>query len=216
MLNNLTLVGPASGFNFSSNLPQSEEGISILYPEFFNLILLTIVICQMYNGIEIQHPIYKIVFCNLCVSFLSSLMSVAAFPLIKTIRFSAIMNANNWYCIIYHYTSWCILSILRYLYIMHNNWLHEKFLEPKTIGNLGIAATFLTFFLALSVNLLAAILLTGWPRKGLAEAPTSLLIIRIVIVIGTFVLLLGVSCFFYAKILRHRGIINKFGTVRLG
>jgi hypothetical protein len=121
------------------------------------------------------------------------------------------MNANNWYCIMYHYTSWCILSILRYLYIRHNNWLHNKIPEPRTIGNLGLAATFLTFILVLSGNLLAAVLLTDWPRKGLEEAPTHLLIIRIVIVIGSFLLMLGVSCFFYAKMLRHAGIVKLLG-----
>jgi hypothetical protein len=118
------------------------------------------------------------------------------------------MNANNWYCIIYHYTSWCVLSVLRYLYIMHNNWLHNKIPEPRTIGNLGVAATFLTFMLVLSVNLLAAVLLTGWPRKGFVEAPKYFFVIRLIIVIGTFGLLLGVSCFFYAKILRHAGIVQ--------
>ena len=88
MSKNLTLEDPPSGSNVSSTLNQPEEGISLLYPEFFNIILLTTVIGQMYNGIEIQHPIYKNVFCNLCVSLISSLISVAAFPLTKTMRFS--------------------------------------------------------------------------------------------------------------------------------
>ena len=88
MLKNITQGDPISGFNVSSYLNQPEEDISILYPEFFNIILLATVIGQMYNGLEIQHPIYKMVFCNLSVSLLSSLISVAAFPLTKTMRFS--------------------------------------------------------------------------------------------------------------------------------
>jgi hypothetical protein len=100
---------------------------------------------------------------------------------------------------------------------MHNNWLHDKIPEPRTIGNMGVAATFLTFILVLSVNLLAAVLLTGWPRRGLVEAPKYFFVIRLLIVMGTFGLLLGVSCFFYAKILRHAGIVKLINMeVRLG
>jgi hypothetical protein len=87
MLKNLTLENPPIGSNSSSNMNQTEEGIPILYPEFLNLIVLATVIGQMYNGVEIQHPIYKMVICNLCVSFLSSLISVAAYPFFKTMRF---------------------------------------------------------------------------------------------------------------------------------
>jgi hypothetical protein len=213
MLENLTLADRANSSNLPSNLnQQTEDGIFFLYPEFFNIILLTTLIGMMYNGIEIVHPIYKIVFCNLCVSLLSSFTSVATFLFIKTMRFSTMLNSINWCCILYHYTSWCILSVLRYLYIMHGNWLHKKIPEPKTIGNLGLAAIAVTYFLAVSVNILAAILLTGWPRKGLEEAPTAFLIIRTIVILVTFLLLLGVSCFFYAKILRHTA---KVGNVEI-
>jgi hypothetical protein len=95
---------------------------------------------------------------------------------------------------------------------MHGNWLHKKFPEPKTIGNLGLAAIAVTYFLVVSVNILAAILLTDWPRKGLEEAPTAFLIIRTIVILVTFLLLLGVSCFFYAKILRHTA---KVGNVEI-
>jgi hypothetical protein len=112
MISNFSLEASLSGSSFS-NVNQTEDVIFFLHPEFLNIILLTTFIGQMYTGLEIEHPIYKTVFCNLCVTLISSLINTVIFPFIKNLRFSSLMNANNALCIVFHYSIWCILSILR-------------------------------------------------------------------------------------------------------
>jgi hypothetical protein len=203
MLTNYSFVDSTSGSNFS-NGNQTEDGIFLLYPEFVNIILLVTVICQMYTGIEIEHPIFAIVFCNLCVSLISSLINVVMFPFIKILSFSTLMNGNNVMCFMFHYSSWCILSVLRYLYVLHNDWLHKKFPETKTIRSLAIAAIVLTHCLCATINTMAAFL-SGRPKKKFLDPPIYVIIMRGMTHIGTFMFLIGVSCFFYAKILSLRG-----------
>ena len=55
----------------------------------------------------------------------------------------------------------------------------------------------------------AASVLSGWPKKRMFDAPTSVLILRGMIHLSTFMLLIGVSCFFYVKIVRQRRKIGE-------
>jgi uncharacterized membrane protein len=105
------------------------------------------------------------------------------------------MNANNALCIVFHYSSWCILSILHYLYIIHIDWLHKTFPQTSTIGHLAIVATVLTHALGVAINLTASVL-RGWPRKKMLEASTLVIIIRETTHMGTFLLLIGISSYF--------------------
>jgi hypothetical protein len=206
MLTNYSFVDSTSGSNFS-NGNQTEDGIFLLNPEFVNIILLVTVICQIYTGIEIEHPIFAIVFCNLCVSLISSFFNFVMFPFVKILSFSSLMNGNNVMCFMFHYSSWCILSVLRYLYVLHHNWLHKKFPETKTISSLAITAIVLTHCLCAAINTTAAFF-SGWPSKKFLDPPVYVIIMRGMTHIGTFMFLIGVSCFFYAKILRQRGKVG--------
>jgi hypothetical protein len=206
MVANLTLTDPSSTTNFFS-LNQSEDVSIMLYPECFNIIVLTSVLVPMYNGIEIEHPIYKVLFSNLCVSLLSSITSFACFFFnpITVLKFSKIMSVNNWVCVMYHYTSWCILSILRYIYIKHRNWLYKKFPNTSTIGNLATGAIVLTCGLEFLICL-AVFTLSGWPRIKMSEVSKSVFILRGMTPLVILLSLIGISCFFYAKILRDRKV----------
>ena len=55
----------------------------IVVPEFFNFVLLTIGLLEMYQGIEIGHPIYAILFANLLVALSSSFLGIVAFFTLK-------------------------------------------------------------------------------------------------------------------------------------
>ena len=59
----------------------------IVVPEFFNFILLTIGLLEMYQGIEIGHPIYAILFANLLVALSSSFWGMVAFFTLKDITY---------------------------------------------------------------------------------------------------------------------------------
>ena len=71
-----------------SNLTQ-VEGMNLVMeaflvvPEFVNFILLTIGLLEMYQGIEIGHPIYAILFANLLVALSSSFLGIISFFTLK-------------------------------------------------------------------------------------------------------------------------------------
>ena len=48
----------------------------LVVPEFCNLGLLGIGLIQMYLGIEIGHPVYALLFANLCMAFFASLLGI--------------------------------------------------------------------------------------------------------------------------------------------
>ena len=212
MFTNQSLTDPSNSSNFS-NLNQTEDDNPILlYPELFNTILLMSVLVPVYKGIEIEHPIYKILFSNLCVSLLSSLANFAFFFFpIKVLKFNKALSTNNWVCIMYHLTSWCILSILRYIYIKHSDWLHKKFPKTSTIGNLATAAIALACLLEFLLCL-AVFTLTGWPRIKNSEVSKPIFILRGSTLLGILVSLIGISCFFYAKILRENRKVGENDT----
>ena len=84
-----------------------------LVPEVFNIVLLSFGIVQMYNGIEIDHPVYKVLFTNLVVTLASSVACVATFFVNTVWKFSSLLNAINYCGLMFHYSSWCVISILR-------------------------------------------------------------------------------------------------------
>jgi hypothetical protein len=212
MFTNQSLTDPSSSSNFSNLIQTEDDNPILLYPELFNTILLMSVLVPVYKGIEIEHPIYKILFSNLCVSLLSSLANFAFFFFpIKVLKFTRALSTNNWVCIMYHYTSWCILSILRYIYIKHSDWLHKKFPKTSTIGNLATAAIALACLLEFLLCL-AVFTLTGWPRIKNSEVSKPIFILRGSTPLGILVSLIGISCFFYAKILRENRKVGENDT----
>jgi hypothetical protein len=88
--------------------------------------VLFIGILQMYNGIEIEHPVFRVLFCNLIVTFFSSTVNIIAYPIGKNIRYSTIVNGNNAFCLLFHCCCWFVVSVLRYLYIIHKDWILAK------------------------------------------------------------------------------------------
>jgi hypothetical protein len=58
--------------------------------------------------------------------------------------------------------------LIRYIYVIHIDWLDEKFPDPKKIGKLVIFSVFATFFAVGIVNFGSA-LLTGWPSANLTN-----------------------------------------------
>jgi hypothetical protein len=118
------------------------------------------------------------------------------------LKFTRALSTNNWVCIMYHYTSWCILSILRYTYIKHSDWLHKKFPKTSTVGNLATAAIALACLLEFLLCL-AVFTLTGWPSIKNSEVSKPIFVLRVSTPLGILISLISISCFFYAKILRE-------------
>ena len=117
------------------------------------------------------------------------------------------VNGNNALCFLFHCCCWCILSILRFLYIIHPNWLHHKFPETKYVTALAIAGVFLTFSVCFGITL-GTNLHLGWPHKLAYEMPMNKRLISIMTTISNYAILTVTSCIFYILILRKRGRLN--------
>ena len=101
-----------------------------------------------------------------------------------------------------------VISVLRYLYIVHNNWLHKNFQSTKTLVCLSIGLLYIVYSFCLG-SLIPVLVHHGWPFIAITEMdPTPRLIC-----IGTMVAnesgILIVSSIFYFMILHHSGRICK-------
>jgi hypothetical protein len=57
---------------------------ALVVPEYVNVILLSLAIYGMYQGIKIKHPLYTILFTALIVALLSSVTDILAFFFVST------------------------------------------------------------------------------------------------------------------------------------
>jgi hypothetical protein len=158
----------------------------------------------MYNGVEIEHPVFRVLFCNLIVSFISSAVNIIAYPIEKNIKYSTIINSNNYFCLLFHCCCWLVVSLLRFIYIIHKHWLLTKFPDQKTLNRLAVASVFFTFLICLLIVLIVSIL-CGWPRLKTFEMPMPQRAITVGTLLGIYILLVCSSCSFYLLILRKRG-----------
>ena len=68
----------------------------------------------VYTGIEICHPVYAIIFCDLIASLASSLTNLSSFALsIVSFKFMAIAYGNALICVQFYCCCWFVLSVLR-------------------------------------------------------------------------------------------------------
>lgn len=189
----------------------------ILFPvclEVGSSILLLLGIHQMYVGIEINHPVYGILFGNLMFALVSSLINIFVFPFLTNFKYSALVNANITIYFLFHDSCWCVLSVLRYFYIIHKNWLHDKFPEAKTILILASFGIF-TIFTICFFSVLGPLVAFGWPKIKVFDMPLEAKIIGLSLILGNLIFLLGTSCIFYIMILGKRGkfCINKVSPI---
>ena len=110
-------------FKGFENLPIILQS-ALVVPEYFNLIFLVLGIYGMYHGIEIQHPLYAILFLNLMVPFILTSVSIIAFYFIPIDKFLIIANSSSGLSLYFHSVCWCMTSVIRYIYIFHDNWIH--------------------------------------------------------------------------------------------
>ena len=97
----------------------------LIAPEYVNCLFLLLGIYGMYHGIEIQHPLYATIFLNLVVAFFFTLLDIIAFLFISTETFISISNASSGFTLYFHCTNWCVSSVIRYVYIVHEIWINN-------------------------------------------------------------------------------------------
>jgi hypothetical protein len=138
---------------FNTTNETQTENFSILLqsalviPEYFNWIFLILGIYGMYQGIEIQHPLYAILFLNLIVPFVFTSINIVAFFFIPIYKFFIIANSSSGLSIYFHSVCWCMTSVIRYIYIFHENWIHSHIPNHKIqcLAAIGLTLTFCVF-----------------------------------------------------------------------
>jgi hypothetical protein len=196
----------------------SSNQIKIIYAqvilELLSSVVIYIVVYKVYKEIEISHPVYAIIFCNLITSLLSSGLNSLIFPFISSFRYTSLVNGNNIACLHFHFCCWCILSILRYMYIIKKDWLDENFSDPAKLLKISMFALFMLFAINVSSSLATAIYF-GYPEVKIMSLPTNQKAVFVMAVMLNLLLMLLISCWYYFQILRCQSPLghNSVGVI---
>ena len=98
----------------------------LVIPDYFNIFFLLLALFGMYHGVEISHPLYSMLFVNLIIPLSASVTNICAYQIVSTERYIMISNFLNALCLQFHCNCWCVTSVIRYIYIVHENWIHNK------------------------------------------------------------------------------------------
>jgi len=174
----------------------------------FNIGMLSGGIRQMYLGIEIGHPVYATLFCNLVSVLVTSIVELLAIPFLNEIRVQTLVKSCATFYAIFHASAWLVMSVLRYLYIVHNDWVHKTFPEPKTLAAISIFSIYCIYGISIS-TIIPLFLVNGWPYRGVTEMEAASKIACTITVLASYICILGISSIFYFLILHQKGAIGK-------
>jgi hypothetical protein len=132
----------------SSDITITDNPIYIIQllcimPEYINFFFFTCGLYGMYQGIEIGHPVYAVLFLNLIVSTISTILDIVIFFFISTYKYVSFSNTMNALSLFFHCTSWCMTAILRFVYIICGDWLNNFISSQKLQCTSAIILTFL-------------------------------------------------------------------------
>ena len=118
--------------------------------DYLILFLVLSAIYGMYNGIEISHPLYAVLFTNLCAALASTIFNIVTFVFIEIELYVRISNASNGWYLVFHCFSWCGTSILRYIYILHNEWIHLKFPDHRVLSLVAVFGVISSYLICIT------------------------------------------------------------------
>ena len=114
---------PDSGGSEYDNLSFSLKLI-VIVPDYVNLIMLLLGMYGMYHGIEIQHPLYSLLFINLMVSWISSVFNCIGFLVLPTLNYLKLTNIGCSVVLYFHSICWFLTTVIRHIYLVHDILLH--------------------------------------------------------------------------------------------
>jgi hypothetical protein len=121
----------------------------VAYPEYFNLIILLLGMYGMYQGVEIQHPLYSVLLVNLIVSWFPSILNCIAFALLLTLLYLKFTVSGSAIVFYFHCICWLLTNIIRHVYIVHDVWLHKIVPNVKVQCGIAVSSAFtMTLLLA--------------------------------------------------------------------
>ena len=107
-----------------------------------------------------------------------------------------------------YFLSWTVNSMLRYLYIAHNDWLEAKFPNPKTLRNISLSVVTIIFvtLLVITYGSLAVIAMPfNWPEESfITNGSTSAKLTLAFVCLAVFLLPVFVTCGLHILLLYSR------------
>ena len=78
--------------------------------------------------------VYAVLFCNVCFSFTTTCINSLSAIILPTFKLWCSVSAPlNFFSQLFHLVSWTVVSVLRYLYIVKADWLHQRFPDPSKL-----------------------------------------------------------------------------------
>lgn len=111
---------------------------TMIMPEYINGALLILAMYGMFHGVEILHPIYSVLFLYITVGLCQTLFNLLVFNLVEASLFIRVVNATNCCYFIFHCIAWSVTSILRYTFILHNDWVDKKFENLRRLSAFSV------------------------------------------------------------------------------
>ena len=116
---------------YSTENPNYAVHIMCVLPEYFNLCFLSCGLYGMYQGIEISHPLYAVLYLNMIVPLITSILDIVVFFFVSTYNYILFSNIMIALASVFHCSSWCVTSALRFVYIIYGNWFNNLIQSQK-------------------------------------------------------------------------------------
>ena len=91
--------------------------ILVLVPELLALVVFSVAIAIVYKGVEIDHPVYSVLLLDLVVPLVITAAIILASTVAGINSWKAVSSMLNMISLLYHHTSWAMLSVLRFLLV---------------------------------------------------------------------------------------------------
>ena len=90
-----------------------EKCFVVLLPEIIALPIFGIGIYVMNKGVEIGHPVYSVLFLNLIFPCFMTIIILSTSFVLDIAQWKVIAAIVNMISMLYHHSSWVVLSVLR-------------------------------------------------------------------------------------------------------
>ena len=181
--------------------------IGALLPEVVALPIFCAAIYIMYRGVEIDHPVFRILFNNLIFQLLSNVVILTGLLTVDNRKIALMFpQFGNIFDRLFHHTSWMMLSCLRYCYVAKSDWLHSKWPDPKRLRGLSQSAVSAVFFIiifSIFAIYFGAMIPSGWPKVSYYELPPSRKMAILIPIIILYISPILVSLVVYVSLLCH-------------
>jgi hypothetical protein len=119
--------------------------VVLLLPEYANLLLFIAGIFGMYNGVEISHPIFSVLFANLVMGLVSTILNISGYIFFSLEQYLNFSSGCNGIFVSFHCSVWCVTSILRFIYVLHIGWIDKRFPNQNKLTAISVASVYLLF-----------------------------------------------------------------------